>query len=138
MRILLADDDPIYCEVIGSLLVKWDFEVVLARDGSEALAVMEGEDPPKLILLDWEMPKMDGDQVARAIQERNIKDDTFILMITGDKRKPDLLQILLCADDYLIKPFDSLDLKIHLRNAVQILSLKDEVRELEKQIMHAV
>ena len=138
MRILVADDDPIYREVIGNLLVRWDFDVVLARDGREALAIMESDDPPSLILLDWEMPEMDGDQVAKAIQEHNIKNDLYILMITGDKRKPDLMQVLLCADDYLIKPFDSLDLKIHIRNAVQILSLKNEVRELEKQIMHAV
>ncbi len=137
MKILVADDDPIYREVIGNLLIRWDFDIVLAENGHEALAIMEDNDPPNLILLDWEMPEMDGDQVARAIQNNNMQDDVYILMITGNKRKPDLMQVLLYADDYLIKPFDSLDLKIRLRNAVQILSLKQEVKDLEKRVMHA-
>ena len=136
MRILIADDDPIYREVVGSLLTKWDFEVVLVSDGQEALEILNGKDPPQLIILDWEMPNVDGYQVAKTIQKSALWDKTYILMITGSKRKPDLQQVLLYADDYLIKPFDSLDLKIRLRSAIQIIHLKKEVNELKRKTTH--
>jgi DNA-binding response OmpR family regulator len=56
-------------------------------------------------------------------------------MITGSKRKSDMMQILVCgADDYLIKPFDPMDLKIHLRSAMRILHLQEELDELRKAI----
>ena len=136
MRILVADDDPIYREVIGSLLEKWDFEVIQVSDGQEALKVLNDKNPPQLIILDWEMPNIDGYQVARTIQKSALWDKTFILMITGDGKRSDLQQVLLYANDYLIKPFDSLDLKIHLRSAMQIIHLKEEVRKLKQNTVH--
>lgn len=136
MRILVADDDPIYREVIGSLLEKWDFEVIQVSDGQEALKVLNDKNPPQLIILDWEMPNIDGYQVARTIQKSALWDKTYILMIAGDGKRSDLQQVLLYANDYLIKPFDSLDLKIHLRSAMQIIHLKEEVRKLKQNTVH--
>lgn len=133
MRILVADDDPIYREMLGSLLAKWGFEAVLVSDGQEALEILNAEDPPQLIILDWEMPNIDGYQVARTIQKSALWDKTHILMITGDKKSPDLLQVLLYADDYLIKPFDPLDLKIRLRSAMRIINLKEQVCSLKRK-----
>ncbi|MCK5113195.1 MAG: response regulator [Phycisphaerae bacterium] len=132
MKILIADDDPVYREVVGTLLEKWDFEVVTVSDGQQALEVLNGSDPPQLIILDWEMPNMDGYEVAKTIQQSALWDKTYTLMITGDKRRPDLQQVLLYADDYLIKPFDALDLKIHIRNAIQIINLKEEIRQMKQ------
>ncbi|MBC8373711.1 MAG: response regulator transcription factor, partial [Planctomycetes bacterium] len=63
MRILVADDDPVYRSMLQELLTKWHFEVVLASDGQEAMEIMDGEDSPQLVLLDWEMPKVDGFEV---------------------------------------------------------------------------
>jgi len=133
MQILVADDDPVYREVVGGLLAKWDFEINLVSDGKEALEVLNGKDPPQLILLDWEMPNIDGYQVAKTIQQSALWDKTYILMITGDRKRPELQQVLLYADDYLIKPFNSLDLKIRLRSAMQIIHLREEVNRLKRQ-----
>ena len=133
MRILVADDDPVYREMVGSLLTKWNFEVILVNDGQEAMEVLDGIDPPQMIILDWEMPNLDGYQVAKTIQKGELWDKIYILMITSDKKRPDLLQVLLYADDYLIKPFDSLDLKIRLRSALQIVHLKEEVNALKRK-----
>ena len=133
MRILVADDDPVYREMVGSLLIKWNFEVILVNDGQEAMEVLDGIDPPQMIILDWEMPNLDGYQVAKTIQKSELWDKIYILMITSDKKRPDLLQVLLYADDYLIKPFDSLDLKIRLRSALQIVHLKEEVNALKRK-----
>ena len=133
MKILVADDDPVYREMVGSLLTKWNFEVILVNDGQEAMEVLDGIDPPQMIILDWEMPNLDGYQVAKTIQKGELWDKIYILMITSDKKRPDLLQVLLYADDYLIKPFDSLDLKIRLHSALQIVHLKEEVNALKRK-----
>ena len=135
MRILVADDDPVYRSMLQELLTKWHFEVVLASDGQEALEVMDGEDSPQLVLLDWEMPKVDGFEVARSIRGGSTGHRAYVLMITGSKRKADIMQVLVCgADDYLIKPFDPTDLKIHLRSAMRILHLQEELDELRETI----
>ncbi len=133
MRILVADDDPVYREMVGSLLTKWNFEVILVNDGQEAMEVLDGIDPPQMIILDWEMPNLDGYQVAKTIQKGELWDKIYILMITSDKKRPDLLQVLLYADDSLIKPFHSLDLTIRLRSALQIVHLKEEVNALKRK-----
>ena len=135
MRVLVADDDPTYRSLLQELLTKWHFDVVLATDGREALDVMAGNDPPRLVLLDWEMPHVDGFEVARTIRGGNTGRNTYVLMITGSKRKEDMMQVLVCgADDYLIKPFDPMDLKIHLRGAMRILHLQEELDGLKAVI----
>jgi two-component system, cell cycle response regulator len=134
MRVLIADDDPVYSCVLEDLLRKWRFEVVLAKDGEEVLGIMANNDPPKLILLDWDMPHVDGFEVATTIRRNESLDDTYILLITGGRSKPDLSRILFCgADDYLLKPFDPMDLQIHMRSALRILDLREEVAELKRR-----
>ena len=135
MRILVADDDPVYRSMLQELLTKWHFEVVLASDGQEAMEIMDGEDSPQLVLLDWEMPKVDGFEVARSIRGGDAGHRAYVLMITGSKRKEEIMQVLVCgADDYLIKPFDPIDLKIHLRSAMRILHLQEELDEMREAI----
>ena len=131
MRVLVADDDPTYRALLEDLLTKWQFEVVLAKDGLEALSILRGEDPPPLVLLDWEMPGADGYEVVRAIRQEKAIENTYVLMVTGSYRKSEMMRVLVCgADNYLIKPFDQLDLKINLRTAVRLLQLQQELDEL--------
>lgn len=133
MRVLVADDDTVYRNLLDDLLTKWDFQVLLAKDGQEALKLLDGDDPPMLVLLDWEMPKVDGFQVARAIRASQANRDAYVLMITGNRRKEDMLQVLVCgADDFLMKPFEVIDLKIHLRIAMRILHLERDLAEARK------
>lgn len=133
MRVLIADDDPAYRSLLAGLLTKWKFEVVLAVNGVEAMEVMRRENPPQLLVLDWEMPEMDGFEVARTIRNEDAGRDAYILMIAGGRKKEDMKQILVCgADDYLIKPFDPMDLEIHLRSALRILHLREELNELKQ------
>ena len=131
MRILVADDDATYRSLLRDLLTQWHFEVTLVSDGLQALAVMEGDDPPHLAVLDWEMPGLDGFDVAKIVRDGKYGKNPYILMITGSRKKTDVMRVMVCgADDYLIKPFDPMDLKIHLRNAMRIVHLQEELEEL--------
>jgi len=131
MRILVADDDPTYRSLLGDMLGMWDFEVVLAADGTDALTIMRSADAPQLAILDWMMPGLDGFEIAKTIRDEKPEDSPYILLITGGRNKEEVGRVLVCgADDYLIKPFEPLDLKIHLRSALRILRLQEEIREL--------
>ena len=67
-RILVADDDRLTIEVLSRTLTPANFAVSIARDGAEALAALEGPDAPPLAILDWNMPKLDGPDVCKAVR----------------------------------------------------------------------
>jgi len=53
MRMMLAEDDPVFQRLLTKTLTKWGFEVLLARDGNQAWQIMQGEDAPRLAVMDW-------------------------------------------------------------------------------------
>ena len=104
------------------------YEVVVACDGAEAEAVLEQEDAPKLAILDWMMPVMDGVELCREIRKRPERPYVYIVLLTAKDRRQDILQGLEAgADDYLTKPFDAQELKARVRAGRRILDLQDEL-----------
>ena len=133
MQILVADDDPVYRSLLKDLLTQWHFDVVLACNGLEAWEVMQRDDAPRLAIIDWMMPEMDGFELARAIRDKESDNHTYTILITGSRKKDEVMKVLVCgADDYLIKPFDPMDLKIHLRIASRFIHLQEELNDLKK------
>ena len=133
MRVLVADDDPLYRNLLENLLTNWSFDVALACNGREALDVMRQDNAPQLIILDWMMPEVDGFEVARTIRNEKPDQNAYILLITGSRKKEDVMKVLVCgADDYLMKPFDPIDLKVHLRTATRFIHMQDELNELRQ------
>jgi diguanylate cyclase (GGDEF)-like protein len=127
MKILIAEDDPISCKLLENTLRKWGYEVVVTRNGEDAWRVLQGVDAPKLAILDWMMPGIDGVEVCRRVRQR--RESTpyiYILLLTAKNRKEDLIEGLEAgADDYVTKPFDVHELKVRLRAARRILDLQE-------------
>jgi len=136
MQVLIADDDPVYRSLLAELLTQWEYDVVVACDGLEAWNLFQADPPPKLVLLDWMMPGLDGfDLCSKIRNESSAPNDTYIILLTGSRRKSEIITALVAgADDYLIKPFEPLDLKIRLRAAKRILDLCAEVAELRQPV----
>jgi two-component system, cell cycle response regulator len=128
VRILVADDDPVNRRLLQASLVGWDYEVILARDGEEAWNILLQEDAPKLAILDWMMPGMDGTEICRRVRKRNVKFYTYILLLTANFRKADIIAGLEAgADDYLTKPFEQNELRARLRTGRRILELQEQL-----------
>jgi DNA-binding response OmpR family regulator len=128
MQILVADDDPVYRNLLQGLLEQSHFEVVLAADGAEAWAILQRPDAPAFAILDWMMPEMDGFEVCRRIRQAKGNSTPYILLMTGNGEREELLKVLVAgADDYLLKPFEPLDLRIRLRTGIRILSLEEQL-----------
>ncbi len=132
MRVLVADDDPVFSALMQRLLQEWRFDVVLAADGTKAWEILRGDDPPRLVLLDWMMPGMDGYEVCKMMRNQKGRKNVYVMIVTGTRKKDDIMKVVLAgADDYLIKPFDPVDLKIRMRNAMRVLHLQDDLHKMK-------
>ena len=103
LRILVVDDESRMRKLVKDFLVKKDFEVLEAGDGSEALDIFFAQNDIALVILDVMMPKMDGWEVLKTIRQYS---QIPILMLTARGEEQDELQgFKLGADEYISKPF---------------------------------
>ena len=128
MKILITDDEPVSRRLLEAKLVKWEYEVVVTKDGNEAWQALQAEDAPRIAILDWMMPGMDGVEVCRKIRE-NIKEPyIYTILLTAMHREEDIVAGMDAgADDYIAKPFKSSELKVRLRAGLRIIELQNEL-----------
>jgi diguanylate cyclase (GGDEF)-like protein len=141
MEILIAEDNPQLCALLEMQLTKWGYQVVVTRDGHEAWRVLQSKDAPRMAVLDWKMPGLDGISLCRKVREELPEPYTYIILLTGRNREEDLiLGMEAGADEYIIKPFKSNELKVRLRAGHRIIELQSELlaaREiLQKKASH--
>ncbi len=128
LRILIADDNPVFLKVLEAMLTNWGYDVVTACDGWEAWQILEGEDRPHLTILDWMMPGMTGLDVCRRVRSSSFGQLMYSLILTSKRNSEDLTEAMEAgADDYVTKPFNSAELRTRLRIAAQVLDLKQRV-----------
>jgi len=135
VHVLIADDDPTYRNLMEDLLTRYGFEVTAAENGRAAYEALVDHPDMRLVLLDWMMPEMDGYEVCRRIKQQEWGDRIYTIIVTGSRMRDDLLRIVVAgADDYLIKPFDPLDLKIRVHAATRIIELRAELTEARAEL----
>jgi two-component system cell cycle response regulator len=127
MKVLIAEDEPISRHLVQKMLIQWGYDVVPAKDGEEAWWILQREDAPKLAILDWMMPGMDGVQICREVRKQNWEHYTYILLLTAKSQKQDLVEAMDAgADDYLTKPFDADELRVRIRAGRRILEMQEQ------------
>ncbi|MBZ5668216.1 MAG: diguanylate cyclase [Acidobacteriia bacterium] len=128
MRILVAEDEITFRHMLKTFLTKWGYQVVVVSDGLEAWKILQEEDRPRLAILDWMMPSMDGVEICRAIRERKSDPYLYLLLLTSRDQKQDVVEgIEAGADDYLIKPFDPRELRARIHAGERIIELEDRL-----------
>ncbi len=128
MKMLIAEDDPVHLLLLQRFISRWEFEIVTCDSGAEALQILRSPNAPRLALLDWMTPGMDGVEVCRALRASPLASYIYILLLTSKAQKLDIVAgIEAGADDYLVKPFDSGELKARLRAGQRILELEDQL-----------
>ena len=133
MRILIADDDEYAREALQVTLVNWGHEVVVCSDGAEAWEALQREDAPKLAILDWMMPEMEGVEVCRKVRALSRARPVYLLLLTSRESREDLVTGLKAgADDYVTKPFHREELRARLQVGQRILALQEQLMEGER------
>ncbi len=114
-KVLIADDEPNILISLEFLMKREGHQVLLARDGDEALALIRSE-RPALVLLDVMMPRKSGFEVCQAVRADEALAGIKILMLTAKGRDTDVAQGLgVGADGYMTKPFSTKDLAARVR-----------------------
>ena len=129
MRVLIADDDASFRTVLERQLSKWGYEVVVAADGAEAWRHLDGEDPPRLVLLDWMMPGLQGVEACRRLRGKPDGAYYYIVLLTAKGGSENMIEgINAGADDYVVKPFDEQELRVRLRAGRRIVELQEALQ----------
>ena len=128
IKVLAAEDNPVFQQMLAKMLTKWGYEVVAARDGTEAWQILQREDSPRLAILDWMMPGMDGVELCRLVRSTAIEPYIYILLLTARTEPRYLVEGMDAgADDYLTKPFNAQELRVRLRAGGRILQLQEQL-----------
>lgn len=137
MNVIIADDDPTMLAILQRVVEDGGHKVVAAvRDGEAAWAAFQAEDVP-LVILDWEMPKLDGLGLCRRIRASE-RADPFLLIVTGRKTRDDLLEALDAgADDYLSKPVTPDEFAARLRIVERRIEITGARRQAEADLRKA-
>ena len=139
MKILVADEEPSTLETLTRALERWNLEVVPATNGREAWEILQQPDPPRMALLDWMMPDMEGLEVCRLARAKASLQTCYLILLTSRNSKDDLMMGLLSgADDYVTKPFHAGELWARIEVGRRVLSIQqslaDRVRDLTEAI----
>lgn len=133
--VLVADDDLVFRTLLQSSLPRWGYKATLVEDGFAAWREIQGEHGPRLLLLDWMMPGIDGVEICRRVRAQQHELYTYILVLTSKHDKRDAIFALDAgADDYITKPFDAHELRARMQVGRRILQLQDEVLRSREQL----
>lgn len=137
MKILIAEDDSVSCTVLQRMLTLWNHEVVVTEDGQQAWDILQQEDAPKLAILDWMMPEIDGVELCRRVKALHRPTPTYLILVTAKSQHEDVIFGLDAgADDFVSKPFRVKELAARIRVGERRVTIQEQltqrILELEK------
>lgn len=131
MRVLVADDDALSVRILQDSLQSWNYDTVVARNGTDAWEILQLSDAPNLVILDWMMPGIDGVEICNRVRKRDNHNYVYIILLTGRNSHNDIIRGLESgADDYMIKPFNSQELKSRLKIGQRIIELEQRIMRM--------
>lgn len=127
MQVLIAEDERVSRLLLKRTLEKWSYDVVTVSNGANALEILKRKDAPRLAILDWQMPGLDGISLCREV--RNLEDTpyTYTILLTARSEPADLVKAMEAgADDFLSKPFQPHELEVRVRAGQRIVKLQEK------------
>jgi DNA-binding response OmpR family regulator len=141
MKILIAEDDPLTLGLLTELVRKWDYETISVNNGDMAWETLGRDNHPLILLADWQIPGVHGDELCRLARTCLTKKPLHIILTTATQLTVEskVRSLAAGADDYLIKPYDPRELlaRLHVgeRALVRQLELRARVAELEAALV---
>jgi two-component system, cell cycle response regulator len=135
LKILIADDEALSRRLLEKTLERAGYEVIAVENGRAAVRQLCQSDGPRLALLDWVMPEIDGPGVCREVRRQQEDSYVYMVLLTSKEAKEDIVTGLESgADDYLTKPFNVDELKARLRTGERILHLEGRLVEAREMM----
>ncbi len=135
MKLLIADDDLTSRAMLAAVTKKWGYETIVAEDGEVAWQCLQQPEAPLLLLIDWEMPNLDGLGLCQRIREQQTNNPPFIILLTARNDTNDLVSGLEAgANDYIAKPYDNAELQARLKAGKRILELQAQLHKTQNAL----
>lgn len=124
MEILIAEDETTQRLKLKKLLTELGYTVIDCSDGLKAWEIIETGDFPNIMVLDWEMPGMDGVEICRRVRKMKRDVYVYILMVTSKLSRNDVMECKEAgADDYIIKPYYPFEIGLRVRAGRLVVNL---------------
>ncbi len=140
MQIVIAEDDPVSRRLVEHSLRKWGYEPLATAKGNDAWQILDSQNAPKMAILDWGLPGLDGPEICRRVRKQQNSEPVYLILLTGRDAKADILAGFEAgANDYVTKPFDFDELRARVRVGQQVVDLQHRlsgrVQELEQALV---
>ena len=133
MEVLIADDNPIVRGMLGAHLKKWGHSVAECHDGHEAWERLQRTDSPKIAILDWMMPGIEGPELCTRVRALDHGRLLHLILLTGRATSEDLVKGLEAgANDYVTKPFNESELKARFEVGMRVVELRESLIQAER------
>jgi CheY-like chemotaxis protein len=139
IRVVIADDDRVTAEILARMLRGWDFAPIVTANGADAWERLRSAPGPTLAILDWMMPEVDGPEVCRRVRRELPFANMYLILVTARESRGDVVAGLDAgADDYVIKPFDTEELRARVAVGVRVLTLQERLAERVTELQSAL
>lgn len=129
MKLLIADDSLTSRAMLEHVSKKWGYEPVMAEDGEAAWQILQQPEPPLLLLIDWEMPRLNGLDLCVRIREQGATNPPYVILLTGKAETEYIVAALDAgANDYIVKPFVNEELQARLQAGKRMLELQGQLK----------
>lgn len=130
MRILIADDEQLARTIAELMVNKFGHESVVVDNGRDALDVLLADDPPRIAILDWVMPGMDGVDICKALQSNANAPFIYTILLTGRNEMADLIEAFENgAYDFITKPVEPEELRCRIQVGIRLVEAEDKLME---------
>lgn len=137
MRILIAEDDITSRTILTAILTKWGYIPLPVSNGEAAWEVMQKPGAPKLAILDWNMPELDGLEVCRRIRKMDTSDPPYVIILTSKGEKSDIVRGLEAGgNDYISKPYDNAELQARINVGQRMIDLQSSLNQAKEAMAH--
>ncbi|HEY1337611.1 MAG TPA: diguanylate cyclase [Bryobacteraceae bacterium] len=135
LKVLAAEDNPVFRSLLSGMLSRWGYDTVVAGDGEEAWRILDSPNGPRLAILDWMMPGVDGVDLCRRLRAVGREPYVYVLLLTARTESEDLIEAMEAgADDYLTKPLKAHELRARLRAGRRILELQEQLLQTREAL----
>jgi two-component system, cell cycle response regulator len=135
IKVLVADDDPVACKILEAKLRERGYDPIIARDGHDAWQLLQGQDAPRIAILDWMMPGLSGPDICRRLRAETAARYTYVLLATARTAQRDLIiGFEAGADDYITKPVGFAELEARLRTGVRVIELEQRLLDAQAEL----
>ncbi|HNO79112.1 MAG TPA: response regulator [Phycisphaerae bacterium] len=133
-HVLIVEDDQSLATILRAHMVNSGFRATISHNGEDGLEIALRE-VPDVIILDIQLPGLDGLSVTRALRENEVTKDVPVILITARSGRDDIvLGLDAGAQDYVVKPFDVVELTARVRSMLKLRSAQLEIAELNHQL----